>query len=68
MTLVTKRQNKRGHMGAMCYTQKEISSSGLKQMKERGEIKENKWGKRKGERNGGPISDTSLDLQQDYES
>ena len=37
-------------------------------MMEMGEIKENKWGKRKGERNGGATCDTSLDLRQDYES
>ena len=33
-------------------------------MKERGEIKDNKRGKSKRERNGGAIGDTSLDLRQ----
>ena len=39
MTLVTKRQNKRGYMGAMCHNPKERSSSGQEHMKERGEKK-----------------------------
>ena len=47
-----KAKTKRGHMGAMCHTPKERSSSGKERMKEEREEKEKGKGEKKGERNG----------------
>ena len=47
-------------MGVMCHTPKER----LRTDEGKGEERKRKEGKRKGERNGGAIDETSLDLRQ----